>query len=559
MQQDFADLVRLFRQSNKEIVGIINDAIQTGAINIPPRNQSITYAAGGTNMCPNSDFAFSYLAATIENTLPANTASDNSRVYRVWKQGIEADTYYLPADNANLVATAALSGADDPVWDKVQGVIGLGNTSSGSNKDIAIQFTNNWLVPNRRWYVRVAVALDDDTPLPEGVKIFAGFWVRRSSSQAWVTGDPFTLSYEVKGTAGTVHHRYKVIAKTSSGRTIESAVLNVTDVPTTLGGLSSDNKILITYPGAVGFIEFLLYREIVATGQVDLIAWDRNSTRLFAYDTGQSIRFEPAGFPSTSVNEFRAYEEVAIDAVSINIQKTFHDFVIQIPPNFDTSDVQREGTYLRIGILGDVAHNNQVLVDTVWASESYNVWSANPLDDYPSQPSTTMISGPPGGSGPVEGPPESGGTCVWEGHDLLMGDGSILLKDLKAGDQTATDEGANSVRDIIDGEVSQYMEITFDNGLVIKCTPVHRFIRSFADGSGLMAMSLKPGDQVMGSFCRLGKREDAVVTVTDIELCNSTPIKVRTPQMTIRSRNRFFAVGDTTSGSFVWCHNAKQT
>lgn len=559
MQQDYAELARLFRQSNREIIGIVNDAIQTGAINIPPQSSaSLTFAAGGTNMCPNSDFAFSYLAAITENTSPSNTDPNNSRVFRVWKQGVGSNTYYLPADISNLVASAALSGANDPVWDKVQGTIGMGNTSSGSNKDIAIQFTNNWLVPNRKWYVRVAVALDDDTPLPEGVKIYAGFWVRRSASQDWVTGDPFTLNYEIKGTAGSVHHRYKVIAKTSSGRTIESAVLDVTDVPTTLGGLSADNKVLITYPGAVGFIEFLLYREIVSTGQVDLIAWDRNSTRLFAYDTGQSIRLEPAGFPSEPVDEFRAYEEVTIDAVSIDIQKTFHDFVIQIPPNFDTSDVQREGTYLRIGVLGDTAHNNQVVVDTIWASESYNVWSACPLDDYPSVPSTTMISGPPGG-GPVEGPPETGGTCVWEGHDVLVDKGFLKLRKLKTGMGLQTDEGSNTVRDIIDGEVSQYMKITFDTGLVIKCTPIHRFIRSFADGSGIMAKTLRPGNTVLGSYCRLGKREDKMVTVVDIELCCTTPIKVRTPQMTIKSRNRFFGVGSKATGHFVWCHNAKQT
>lgn len=542
----FVKLFRYLGLLKGEVTRVVNAGLKDGSITVPPPRITSSFHAGGTNMCPNSDFAFSKLAATVENTQPSDAAADNQRVYRVFYQANEANI------SANLVEATPAS-TFFPTWDKVRGTIQIGSKDiADPNNDIAIQFTNNWLVPNRKWYVRVAVALKDATELPIGTRLFAGFWVKRAASQEWVSGDTFQLTSKVIGTAGTRSFNYKVIAKTDTGRTIESAVLNVTNVPTTLGGLSTDNKVQITYPGALGFIEFLLYRQDVSSGRVDLIAWDRNSTKLFAYDTGQSLHIQEGGFPSAPVSSYRAYEELDIDAVDIAVRKTFHNFVINIPANFDTSTVIREGTYLRIGVLGNTAIDAQVVVDTVWASESYNVWSACPFDSYPSQPSTTMLDGPPGG-GPVDEPPETGNTCVWDQHDLAIPEGWCKLEEATPGSEVDTPNGVNVIKEFIEGEVSQYFKVTFDCGLIILCTPLHRFLRSFDDSSGIMVRSLSVGDKVQGAFADSAKG----LVITNLELCTGQ-LKVRTPVMTSRSKNRYFAVGDRTTGWRVWCHNEKQ-
>jgi hypothetical protein len=554
------EIEELFRQSqisDEQIVRVVQNAMNLGLMRIPNRTSTQAFYAGGTNMCPNSDFAFSHLAATVPGTLPGDAGATNNEVYRVFRQ-----KYEDPISATRVNATEAT--AEAPQWDKVQGVIALGSTDDTNNYDVAIQFTNNWLVNNRRWYIRVAVALADDTPLPAACKLFAGFWVKRSTpSEDWVSGSGFALTHKIEGTPGTRNFKYKCIAKTDTGFTVESAVLDVLNIPDTLGSLPTENKVRIEYPGGVGFIEFLLYRQDVASGQVDLIAWDRNTTNLRAFDVGTSIRPIAGGFPTVPPSEFRAYEEIPIDAVSITQQKSFHDFIIRVPAALDNSNLISEGTFLRIGVVGETAINRQVVIDTIWASESFNVWSPSPFDNYQSPPSTTMTTAPPTGGGQPGEEPSNGPTCVWVCHDLLLTDPDckeayfIKLGDATEGDlcDNSTDH-PNTIDHFLDGDVSQYFLVTLNTGLVVLCSGSHRFLRTLEDRSGIMADTVKVGDVLYGGRITNGQIERYEVTVIDVHLIPNQ-LKVRAPKMVLGSTNRRYSIGDRKTGEFVDCSNRK--
>jgi hypothetical protein len=559
MSPEFEQLLRQNTVSDEHIRSVIQTALTLGELRVPVRERAPIFFAGGTNMCPNSDFAFSELAATVPGTLPGDAGATNNECHRMFRQLVDTA---ISATRVN----AAEATAEAPQWDKVAGVIALGSTNSAANYDVAIKFTNNWLVNNRKWYVRVAVALADDTPLPDDCKLFAGFWIKRNTpSEDWANGSGFTIEHKILGVPGVRNFKYKCIAKTDTGFTVESAVLDVLDIPATLGPLPGDNKVQITYPGGVGFIEFKLYREDVATGQVDLIAWDRNTTNLRAFDTGQSLRLEPGGLPTVPPSEYRAFEEIPIDAVSITTQKTFHDFIIRIPAGVDQSDLIAEGTYLRIGVLGETAINRQVLIDTVWASETYNVWSPSPFDNYQSPPSTTMTTAPPTGGGNPGTPPTGGGpTCVWDEHDILLDDLDIKesyfikLKDCQDLDvcNSSVPEDPNLVSEFIDGEPSQHFLVTFTNGLIVRCSASHRFLRTLKDRSGVLSGALRKGHKLSGGRLVDGQIERFSVEVHDVRIVNE-PIKVRAPKMAPGSINRRYSVGNRVTGFFVDCSNTK--
>jgi hypothetical protein len=560
MVQMSPELEQLLRQntvSDERIRNVIQTALDIGALRVPIRERNPVFFAGGTNMCPNSDFAFSDLAATVPGTLPTDPGATNNECHRAFTQLAEA-----AISSTRVNATGATP--ESPQWDKVQGVIALGSTDSANNYDVAIQFTNNWLVNNRKWYVRVAVALADETPLPADCKLFAGFWIKRNTpSEDWANGSGFTIEHTIQGVPGVRNFKYKCIARTDTGFTVESAVLDVLNIPATLGPLPSDNKVQITYPGGVGFMEFKLYREDVATGQVDLIAWDRNTTNLRAFDTGQSLRLEPGGFPTVPPTEYRAYEEIAIDAEPISIQKTFHDFIIRIPAGVDQSNLISQGTFLRIGVSGETAINRQVLIDTVWASESYNVWSPSPFDNYQSPPSTTMTTAPPTGGGNPGGEPSNGPACVWQEHDILLDDvnagESYFVKLSESEDLDLCNSGTaepNLISEFMEGDPGQHFLVTFTNGLVIRCSSSHRFLRTMKDRAGILAGALRKGSMLSGGRAVNGQIERFSVEVHDVVIVNE-PITVRAPKMAPGSINRRYSVGNRVTGFFVDCSNRK--
>jgi len=528
-----------------------------GRLIYPDYQSTQAITAGGTNFCPNSDFAWSHMAATTAGITPATAGDTNYEIYSVFRQvqGANIGTDRVRSSGHSLYAANEGVSTWIPIWDRVQGNVHLGTGTIGAaNYDIAVQMTNSWLQNNRFRYVRVAVATDGTTPLPVGAKLYAGYWAKFSGgTEGWVTGDGFTISYRRHAPVGTRHLQYLVIAKTSVGTSLESAVLDVLDAPT---DLDSNNYIELTYSDATGFIQFEVYRKDVATGRVDLIANDVNSSQLWAYDIGQSIRVETAGFPSGDMTDHRAYSEVLLDAVDYAQQLTFHDLKVRVPATFDTSHLVT--VYLRIGIKDLVAADRQIILDTVWESDSFNVWSPSAFDVYPSPRSTTLATAPPsGGTNPTDHPPVGGGvSCLWTGHDILTSGGWLKLEELREGMRVKT--GAplpNLVERIRWATVSQYFILEFSNGAVLIATGSHRFARSLYDGSGVQVANMEAGDTVLGGDTSQG---DYDITLLSKELVSaSAQLPVATLKHTANSPNKLYRVGCKLTGVYVNSHNLK--
>lgn len=550
--EDLIKIRKLVSVSEEQIRQVVQKGLADQTIVIPKTVSGVPNYAGGANQCPNSDFAWSYMAATLSGVTPTTVDPTNDEVYRVFRQIKEADI------DTQLVRTAEAD-AWVPLWDKELGIVAVGGVDGTDQYDIAIQFWNNVLIGNHKWYIRIAVSTSDDTPLPEGSRLFAGFWVRRSGGdEEWVTGGPFVLDHKIIGLPGTRELNYKVLAKTDTGNSIESQILNITNAPDVL---DEDNYIQVTYAGAAGLIEFETYREDVASGEVRQIARDRNSSKLVAYDVGQEGRLEFSGFPTADGDELKAYAEVDIDAVSIDVQKTFHNIAFRIPPNFNTVGVAEEGTFLRIGLVSPTALNRQVYLDTVWAAESYNVWQPSPYDDYPSPPSTTMTSSPPvGGGAATSTPPPTGGgsSCVWVEHDVETDVGWVKMKDVETWMTVNNGTTKRSyLKGIHEGEESQYLLLFFDSGLVIRSSMTQRYIRSFSDSSGIIATGLKVGMTLQGGD-NDGPKKIKVSQIIRISEHPDDPLPVRALQVAEGSPNKFYAVGSASTGEKIYLHNLKE-
>lgn len=552
-------ILRQARWAPEDMESIIQEALLRQRILVPYVSQQQQVYAGGTNLCPNSDFAWSEDAATMSGITPSTASATNYECHRVFRQaqGANISTQRLRTDSG---AYPEPDGAYVPIWDRINGVAQIGwDGGTGSNYDIAIQLTNNWLRNAQNYFIRMTCSTVDTTPLPDGTKLYAGLWYKNSSGQGWVDGNGFTLSYDVLGVKSNKSYSYKVIAYSDSGAAMESAVLTITDGPETL---SLTDQVRISYSGANGLIEFKVYRKDNATGEVNLIARDRNSTKLFAYDAGQNLEPVPSGsFPTvTSQTMYRAYAEVLVEAYPLLIQKTFNNLNIRIPSAFDASDIDNQSTWIRIGLIDPVTNNRQLCLDTIWFSETYNIWSPSPWDIYPSGPSTTITTSvPTGGNIPTDVPSTGGGTtCVHITHDLLMADGWEVLGDAEVGDMACVGPGEdNVIVKFIDGIVSQYYVIEFDSGLVIEASPTHPFLRSFNDNSGVLACNLKIGDVLQGGrrdgFQDVHKR----ITVTNIEFVTDKMMAVRAVKVNPEEPIKRYAVGDRNIGEYVWCKNLK--
>jgi hypothetical protein len=546
-EYEINEILRRAQVSEKRVLQIVQDALYGGKISLVPSTQTTPpNFAGGTNLCPNSDFSFSHLAATVPGTSPSDATDPNKTIYRAFRQAVGANI------SATGVRTSDLeTDTDIPCWDKTYGVIQMGSDTLADNHDIAIQFTQNWAIPAQTWYIRIACATIDDTPVPDGLRIYAGLWGRQlGGAEGWIESDVINITAQKFYVPGASTVSYKVVAKTDTGLSIESQLLTITDAPAVL---DANNYIRVDYSAVAGFVEFFVYKQVGSV--VTLISYERNSTNLRAYDTGQTGQVQQNGFPTASLTKPRAYAEVEIDARPLAEAKIFNNLTLKIP-TFDTTLLALEGTFLRIGLLSETAIDRQIVIDTIWAGTSFNRWSVSPSDNYQSLPSVSITTGiETGGQSPSTPPLWGGGnSCVASWMDLMTNDGWVMLEGVREGQsiKNGTEKGG-SVKKMIDGEVSQYYVIKFSNNLVVPCTFTHHFVRSLNDGSGISSCRLQVGDTVLGGGYDGELKE---VTVTEKKLVEGQ-LKVRAVKVA-EGGNLFYAVGSRRNGAFVYCHNRKE-
>jgi hypothetical protein len=546
-EQEINEILRRARISDSQILGVVEKALYAGTLPIVTRPPTDNNFAGGTNLCPNSDFSFSHLAATVPGTSPADASADNKRLYRCFRQAVGANISATGVREATEEADAFM-----PVWNKTYGVVQLGAVDEADNHDIAIQFTQNWAIPAQTWYVRIACASIDDTPMPDGLRLYAGLWGKQGGgTEGWLEASLLSITAKKFYVPAATTVTYKVIAKTDTGVSIESQTLTITDAPATF---DNDNYVRIDYDSIAGFVEFFVYRE--KAGVVSLIAYERNSTNLRAFDTGQVGTIQQNGFPTASLDKPRAYAEVEVDCRPITVAKITNNLTLKIP-SYDTTLLALEGAYLRIGLIGETAINRQIIIDTVWAGTSFNRWSVSPYDNYGSLPSVAITTGIE--TGGINGgiPPQIGGgsSCVASWMDLLSDKDAqewVTIGEAEVGQKIENGAQGNKVKKFIDGEVSQYYVFKFSNGLVVPCTFSHYFIRSFKDGSGICSQQLQVGDTVQGG---LGDRIETLTVIEKRLVEGQLPVRAVKVE---EGSNLFYAVGNRKTGAYVYCHNRKE-
>lgn len=530
-----------------DIINAVNNGIGRGKIHLPNLNAPTRAIIGGYNKCPNSDFSYSVLAATVAATSPTDPDPLNFEIYRVFRQ-IIGDDIGDPINDTEALAEA-------PEWDRVNGRVLLGSVGADIY-DVAIQFTNNWLVPQRRWFISAALASIDDNPIPAGSRFFAGFWGKFiDNTEGWIGGETIELTVERRAPQGSNTFRYFLVSRTDTGFEVGSEVYELLNAP---DALSEANYVDISYEGGTGFFNFTLYKEIDGVGFYKIAEVINNST--FSHrDEGDFIE-EVLAFPSADSTFIRAYDEKFPSVSNISGGLRFTELAIRIP-DFDTSQLKPEGTFLRLGFIGEAFSDRHIVMDTIYAGEQYSQWDLSPLDNYPSQPSTSLTTGViiigGGGGQPTQG---TGYNCLIDSTDILLESREYLpiselrnpVENNKVVQVESGDNGkVNFVSKIRFKDETSFLKVKFSHGLTVFCTPNHRFIRSFTDNSGVIAKNLKTGDSVMGRVYGTNM-EVEVESVETVEMVGVSAL------ITLVGDSPFYAAGDGRNGIFVWNHNAKE-
>lgn len=483
-------------------------ALQSGSIVIPAAQTSTPVHAGGVNYCPNSDFKFSKMAATVPGTTPGTAGDTNQECWKMYRQeqgnGVTIDAAHtLKAVGHSLYAANEGTDATIPIWDRVIGQLVWG-AADKPLWDVAIQLFNNDVKPADRWFVRFVIGSLTDDLVPDDLEMFCGFWHKTASTEDWITGGNFNLSYIIPpdSTPGTRELNYVAVARTDGGVTLYSQTLNVLDAPDVM---SAADPVRLNYGSASGsgFLEFKIYREDVATGEVHQIAFLRNVNEVIFDDDGDNLMAVPSLPTSSALNTQAIAYSRRLEVGTNGGELLINDFQVQIPHDYDWSQTLPLSQFFRFGFTTETAVNRQIRIDRIYLGPSFNNWSDSPLDPPGATASTSQTGGTPIGGG-NDGPPIVGtGGCIRRDVPVLRLDFDrqyewLPYAQVPHGDlieNGATEK--NVVRDKLPVRVRFSYRVDFSNGVWTYCTRPHRF-RINAAGDTEAAIRMDVGDVVWG-------------------------------------------------------------
>ncbi|HKS27831.1 MAG TPA: Hint domain-containing protein [Pyrinomonadaceae bacterium] len=474
--------------------------IELGKI-IPPRVEAARpNIAGGVNHCPNSDLSYSTLAATVAGTMPADVDDLNYEAYGFY--WIERDADVVIDDEHALKSLdhslyAAGEGADTgkPDWDRVFGWIEDGST--GDLCDIIIKLPANIVGPGQRWFVRMRLGALDAALIPEDVQVFAGIWHTTATGEGYVEGSDFDLSHSVEGVAGSTSIDYRVLAKTDSGVSILSNVLNVPDAP---DAFSTSDYVKLFFNAGPGFIEYQIYKKVGS--DYFHIYTVRNSSDLQYNDVG-IVAFEDevvTGWPSVTQAAPQAYAETKTVRIgAYQGEWKANDLTIDVPATYDFSETVEQ--YLRIGLTSQTGVDRHIGIDRIWFSTTYNEWSPDDASRYASGPSISPTFGSQGIGGGVTEPPKpgtGGGTCVVVKTPVLIKAAFKPFQSVKVGSEVKGDERL-PYKVILkkQGVVSEYLVIRTRNGITIRCSVDHPLALELSPRKRIEARHVREGMRLM--------------------------------------------------------------
>lgn len=507
---------------------IVED-LQSGVILVPQTlAQDTLVYAGGVNHFPNSDISYSEAAATVAGTLPADPGDTNQEAWRLYRQK-RTDDVVFDAAHALKAVDHSLYAADEgvnpevPIWNRVAGWIEMGSQAGSDEYDIANKLTAKIVKQSETWFFLFrCVSLTDDI-LPAGVQFEVGLWQKDGAGEGLASGDDFTVSYSIHGTAGTTAINVRVLAKTDSGVSVLSAVLAIVDAPDVLSDADYLNIFFLAAPNA-GFIEFTVYSEDVATGTFRKGKTIRNSVDLLYHDTGGG---QPATeFPTAEGSAPLAYARTRTLKVGAYGQGwELNQLSFRVPSTYNYALTNSDGQTLRFGLTAPTAVDRQIGIDYCFFSTTLSKWAPDAMQRFADNtypiPSINPVSGNQGTGGGLGGPPgpgTGGGLCIVNTLPVLRREGRRNVfrqfRSTKQGDLLKGDKlRPYPVRRKRGGMAAGKYVITSANGITAECNARHEWFTDVERRETIQAQQIVAGETKVSSWVRGRKRQTLIVSV----------------------------------------------
>lgn len=568
---DFTDTTLVSKGVLAKEIDALKQSIINGEVPIPIVQPAQTNYAGGVNHWPNSDLSYSTDAATVLGELPTDPGDGNQEAWRHYyaKAG---DPVALDAAHALKAIDHSLFAADEgvntekPIWNRVIGYVEMGSSAGKDQYDLIVPLLRKLVAPGERWFCLFRIVALDVTPVPSNVQAHVGLWVKNGASQDYATGSDFDLTYQVIGTPGTTSINVRVLAQTDSGVSVLSNILNIPDAPDVL---SFSDYIKIYHNAGPGFIEYTIVVEIGGTytkaGSV------RNSQDLQFNYTGQAG--QPAtGWPTTAGASPLAFAQTRTLRVgSYNGAFQNNQLLIQIPSSYDQSATDVDGQYLRFGLSAPTAVDRHLAIDKFWFSMTLNEWSPDAVpvfsDGTTALPSISPTSGNPGTGTGVGDPPDAGsggGVCILtrmpvmvkRRHRIFVPFEKTYSSDVVPADR----EKPYLIVQQRMGMVSEYHELTTQNGITYECNARHRLVLDVESRKFIEAQHVEVGTKLCGLTVKGRRFKTAVIAKRLIpESVEVGTWVLADPAGAVRSGHGMYVAGySKNSDKGLFSSNAKQ-
>jgi hypothetical protein len=492
---------------------IIKD-IQGGRILLPAPITSPLVFAGGVNHCPNSDANYSDMAATVAGTLPATAGDTNQEAWRMFRQLRGANLTFdaahaLKAVDHSLYAADEGANPEVSIWNRVAGWIELGGETGADQYDIAIRLLGKIVKQSEIWFFLFrCVSLTADV-VPADVQVDVGLW-QIGATEGYATGDNFAIQAIIHGEPGSVNADYRVLAKTDSGVSILSEILNVPNVPDVLSDQPDGNRVTIFFNSVsnAGFIEFQIYKEV--GGVFAFLFAIRNSVDLQYHDVGNAG--QPAtGWPAAGAAPLAYAKTRTLQVGPFGGAWSLNRMSFLVPPAYNYADTDSDGQVLRFGLTAETAVNRQIGIDYLFFSTTLSKWAPDVMSPFadgtypvPSISPTSGVQGTTGGLGDPGDPGSGGDTCILTRMPVLVkrydshrpgrraARAFIPFRKTYESDQPVADRLYDIMRKRF-GSAAGYYAIRTKNGILYECNARHELAIDVERRDFIQAQQVKVG------------------------------------------------------------------
>lgn len=389
------EAAHVFTQAKDTSVQVYTGAIAAGSPNLTIAAGTIQFVAGDAGLeivvegagASGADLVttiLTFVSATAV-TLAANAVTAIASGGRVrWRLQTLAKT---ATKTGTASVNSALKSSDhsnfsgnikDPAWNKSFGYAELGSTNTINfplgfwNQTAGSWVYHNQIEASKTYYAIFRMARKNARIKPRGF-IGAHIWDGSSGKKQVVEGGRFNLSVRVEGVpAATVSSRYKVIARTDRGETLESNIFTI-NRPTNASFITNVVYVVLTWAFLPGVRIYEVWRD--TGGVYEKLTEITNSQTIFLDQN--AVAGTGSGFPAGDIQRRKAEAfSRPGDLDNINVDGNgdwdFMRISLFVPPSYDTSSTNQQ--WLRVFLtdacdreVTDGVTNGTITVDSATA------------------------------------------------------------------------------------------------------------------------------------------------------------------------------------------------